>query len=347
MEFTAFTALSGALVWAGLAGLAGLRRAPLGVIDLLLLFAVLVVVPLGLGLTRLRDRTGMMAKLAMAFQPLAALGVVVAFWHRPGVVAAACSVPWLVLGIGVAMAGAGNLYRSAKPSLPDLAIVLAGVDFAFAGGGLVVSRAGWYAMGFHEPIVLLTSVHFHYSGFAVAVLAGAAIRLGERRGLSVRLLRGIVWLVLFLPFLLAAGFVISPVLRLLAALGLALSLPVFAGCLFWLGRYLDQAVARIYVRLGAVAAWTAMGLAGAYAVTDCVARPFLTLPGMASTHGVLNGVGFVLCSTLAFWIEENAIEPATRAEVSLRRVVGGIARKRPIDVASHVPEFVAREFYDR
>jgi YndJ-like protein len=349
MEFTSLIGLCGVAVWAGLAVLSGLRRAPLGVIELLFLFAVLVVVPLGLGLMTVEHRDGTRAEFVAAFQPIAAVAVVAAFWQRPGPVASALSAPWLVLGIVVAVAGAWNLFQSAKRSLADLAIVVAGVDLAFAGPWLMVSRAGLHPLGFQEPIVLLTSVHFHYSGFAVAVLAAAAIRSCERRSVSFRFLRAIVWLVLFLPFLLAAGFVISPVLRMAAALGLAVTVPVFAGYLLWLGRYFGRFVAKTYLRVGAIAAWIAMGMAGVYAATDYLGRPFLTMPGMASTHGVLNGIGFVLFSMLAFLIEENAIEPTTSSEASVRRVVGGasIPRKGLGSVPSHVPEFVAREFYDR
>ena len=348
MEFrTVFISLSGAAVWAGLAVLAGLRRAPAGVIELLLFFAVLVVVPLGFGLVRSENRAGVNSRFVV-LQPIAALAVVASFWQRPGLVAAALSVPWFVLGVVVAVIGIWNLHRNKKGSLADLAVSVAGVDLAFAGGWLVVSRAGLHPLGFQEPIVLLTSVHFHYSG-AVAVLVAAVVRACERRNVSMGILRAIVWLVLFLPFLLAAGFVISPVLRLAAALGLALSVPAFAVCLFWMARLLDVPVARVYLRIGVLAAFVAMGLAGAYAVTDYLGRPFLTMPGMASTHGVLNGIGFVLCSMLAFLIEENATEPAASSDAATKRAPTDsiVPRKRPASVPSRLPEFVAREFYDR
>ena len=346
MEFrTALISLSGAAVWAGLAVLAGLRRAPAGVIELLLLFAVLVVVPLGLGLVRSENRAGVNARFVL-LQPISALAVVASFWEGPGLVAAALSTPWFVLGVVVAALGMWDLHRNEKRSLADLAVSVAGVDLAFAGGWLVVSRAGLHPLGFQEPIVLLTSMHFHYSGFAVAVLAAAAVRACERRNVSMGILRAIVWLVLFLPFLLAAGFVISPILRMVAALGLALSVPAFAIYLFWMARLLDVSVAQVYLRTGALAAWVAMGLAGAYAVTDYLGRPFLTMPGMASTHGVLNGIGFVLCSMLAFLMEESANELVS-SDVRDKRSATVVPRKRPSTVPSPVPEFVAREFYDR
>lgn len=352
MEFrTAIVSLSGAVLWAGLAVLAGLRRTPLGVIELLLLLAVLVMAPLGFRLCSGHDSESLAvrARFVQAFETVAALAVVASFWLRPGLVAAALSVPWFAVGVVVGVAGAWSFYRGERRSLADLAVSLAGVDLAFASGWLVVSRAGLHPLGSQEPIVLLTSVHFHYSGFAVAVLAAAAIRACERRGVGTRILRGIIGAVLFLPYLLAAGFVISPAFRMVAGLALALTVPAFAACLLWISRFLDLPVARTYMRLGVVAAWVAMGLAGAYAVTDYVGKPFLTMPGMASTHGVLNGIGFVLCSMLAFLIEENAVEPASGWGLSVRRVVAGpvLPRKRPAGVPSHVPEFVAREFYDR
>jgi hypothetical protein len=348
MEFrTAIVCLSGTVVWAAIAVLAGLRRAPLGVIELLFLFAVLVVVPLGFELTRAQKSGSAAMQVISVLQPLAALAVVASFWEKPGLVGSVLSVPWFVLGVLVAATCLWNLFRNEKRSLADLAVSLAGVDLAFAGGWLVVSRAGLHPMGFQEPIALLTAVHFHYSGFAVATIAAAALRQCERRGVKVGVLAAIVWLVLFLPFVLAAGFVISPVLRMVAAVGLALSVPALAACLFSIAKTLRLPVARIYLRTGALAAWIAMGFAGAYAVTDYLGRPFFTMPEMASTHGVLNGIGFVLFSMLAFLMEEHANELVSSLEVFGKRSTTVVPRKRPSGVHSPLPDFVAREFYDR
>ena len=345
----AMASLLGAGLWAGVAVLAGLRRAPFGVIELLLLFAVLVVVPLGLNLARLLSfgGEGVGARFSSILQPVAAIAVVVSFWHRPGTVAAVLSAPWFVLGVAVAVAGVWNLYRKETRSLADLAVTVAGVDLAFASGWLAVSRAGLHPMGFQEPIVLLTAVHFHYSGFAVALIAAAALRMRDRRAVRIPILTPIVWLVLFLPAALAAGFVFSPVLRMLAAVGLAVSVPALAVCLFWIARDLRDRVARVYVRLGAVAAWVAMALAGVYAVSDYAGRAFMTMPGMASTHGVLNGIGFVLCSLLAFSIEMEAAEERLENGDVPDAVIPVVARKRPAAAVRSLPEFVAREFYDR
>jgi hypothetical protein len=174
--------LAGAGLWATIAVLAGFRRAPFGVIELLLLFAVLVIVPLGFNLSRVRGSDGdeNHARVPWLLAAAAALGVVVSLWQRPGPVTAVFSIPWFVLGVWVALAGVWNLYRRATRSLTDVAASVAGVDLALAAGWLVVSRAGLHPMGFQEPIVLLTAVHFHYSGFATALIAAAALRMQER-----------------------------------------------------------------------------------------------------------------------------------------------------------------------
>jgi hypothetical protein len=170
----------------------------------------------------------------------------------------------------------------------------------------------------------------------------------ERRKAGVGILRVITWLVLFLPFLLAAGFVISPVLRMVAALALAVTVPTFAAYLFRISRLLELPVARVYMRLGAVASWIAMGLAGAYAITDYAGRPFPTMPGMATTHGVLHAMGFVMCSVLAFLMEPKLVESGV-ADSNSERVAfqSRVRRKRPVSGPSPMPEFMAREFYDR
>lgn len=63
--------LAGAFVWALLAALAGSGRAPLGVIELLFLFAPLVVVPLGLALLGICSAHGVpsLEQAARALQP--------------------------------------------------------------------------------------------------------------------------------------------------------------------------------------------------------------------------------------------------------------------------------------
>jgi len=203
-------------------------------------------------------------------------------------------------------------------------------------------------MEFQEPIVLLTAVHFHYSGFATAILAAAAIHLFGKRGNPV--LRPVVWLVILLPYALAAGFLLGPAPRMIAAWLFTGSVTALAVLWLQYSHDLRREVARVYLRLGAGTALVALALAGAYAASDYAGRPVLTMAGLASTHGVLNGLGFVLLSMLAFLVElqagpaerEHAREPENAVAST-----PGVARKRPSSVPRPIPEFVARDFYDR
>jgi len=345
---SALVSFVGAVVWAGVATLAGARQAPMGVIELMLLFGTLVVVPLTLELGQEiggppRPR---LATTIRVFQPLAATATVAALWVRPGIGSAALSAPWSLLGLVVALNGLATLARTQNRSIVQVAIALAGIDLGIAGAWFGASRAGLRPMGFQEPD-LLTAVHFHYIGFATAILAAAAVRLFEDRAFESKLLRPTVWLMLFLPFVLAAGFVLSPMVRMVAAVALAIDIMVLTGLLVWLSRGLVNRTARAFLRLSGTSALIGLILAGVYAVRDHIGRPFLTMLGMARTHGLLSGLGFVLLGTLAFWIEieaRSAREGFRGAEEATEQV---IPRKPPCAVSRPIPEFVAREFYDR
>jgi hypothetical protein len=55
--------------------------------------------------------------------------------------------------------------------------------------------------------------------------------------------------------------------------------------------------------LSSVALAAGMALAGAYAVGEFRETLWLGIPVMAWSHGLLNGVGFVLCGLLAWSLE--------------------------------------------
>src|SRR5579859_701046 len=83
------SATGGAAVWAGLAVLARVGVARFGAIELMFLFAPLVIVPLGVELGRGLECGGRLASIAQRIQPLAAALAVGAVWIGPGLTAAA------------------------------------------------------------------------------------------------------------------------------------------------------------------------------------------------------------------------------------------------------------------
>jgi hypothetical protein len=363
--WNAAVSLSGAAVWAAVAMLAGLRRAPFGIIELLFLLAPLVVVPLGLELARTLEDPARVSLRSYGLlrwsQIFATLAVCTAFWVPVGRVAAILSSLWL-LQCGVLAALRVREWRSKNWSLLFFSLTLAHVDLVIAAAWLVVSRAGWRPIGFQEPIILLTAVHFHYSGFATAIIAATTLSEWERRKPASQGLRTLVLLIALLPFALAAGFVFSALLRFVAAVALSASVTALAAILLWFAGELGSGPARFYLRAAGCAAMAAFALAGLYAVSEYFGKGWITVPGMANSHGVLNGLGFALLALLGWLTELHASAPqgqrlegtSQRRVPALEHSVGSAVTARADDRdrvprvrPSPVPEFVAREFYDR
>src|SRR5215813_12373889 len=91
--------LTGALVWAVLAAFAGAHHAPLGIIELLLLFAVLVIVPLGLALIEEIVPPSGVFRVPGFLQPFATIPAVLSMLLPPGIRAAALVLPWMIVGL--------------------------------------------------------------------------------------------------------------------------------------------------------------------------------------------------------------------------------------------------------
>jgi hypothetical protein len=307
-RWTIASAKLGALLWAALAGLAGLGKAPLGVIELLFLLAPLVVVPLGfevLAKDALGIRPQALGRLVRLLQPLAAILAVFSFWFPTGVVAGAVSSAWLVVAALVALMGVLDLSRPGWHALDRLVFSVARVDLAVAACWFVTSRLGLAPMGFQEPIVLLTGVHFHYSGFATALLAGVTLKVCAQRRPAPKLAPWIVMSAVFVPYLLAAGFVLSPVLRMVFAVLLAVTLLAFSLLQFSVARDFESRMARAILRLSAGLLTPGMLLVIVYAIGEHTGSYWMVIPQMARIHGPLNGPGFVLLSLVA-WLVENS-----------------------------------------
>jgi hypothetical protein len=333
------SATTGAAVWAGMAVLARVGMMKIGAIELLFSFAPLVVVPLGMELGRVMDGSSGCLEGARRIQPLGAAMAVVALCMPPGRTAAMVALGWLVV-CGL-MAGDGVIQmlslgwrdagRSARATLTSrakltfrAALAVAKIDLAVGGAWLVASRLGMRPMGIQEPIGLLTAVHFHYAGFATAMIAAATLQFAGRQRRIVppvekregwgsqgpatqewgsRWLWVVVLTVVGMPFVVAVGFVVSPALKMGAGVVFAVSVAALAVFLRGCGKQASDATARVLLQVAAGAVFAGMVLAGAYAVADFVGSEALTIPQMARTHGLLNGFGFCLLGLLGWLIE--------------------------------------------
>jgi len=182
------------------------------------------------------------------------------------------------------------------------------MDLAVGGAWLVASRLGMRPMGIQEPIGLLTAVHFHFAGFATAMIAAATLQFSERRG-EQPWLRRLVLLVVGLPIVVAAGFVISPVLKMGAAILFSASVAGLAVAVRACGRKAEDPTARILLQVAAGAIFAGMVLSGAYAIADYAGSEVLIIPQMARTHGILNAVGFCLAGLLGWLVETSSCQP--------------------------------------
>jgi YndJ-like protein len=306
-------AATGAAVWAGVAVLARIGMARIGAIELLFLFAPLVIVPLGVELGRLLGRAGRLDTIGRRVQPLAAALAVVALLLPPGRFAALLAAGWMTACLAMAGSGVAGLVRSSwseadrsvRSPLVFIAIAIARIDLMVGGVWFVASRLGMRPLGIQEPIELLTAVHFHFAGFATATIAAAMLQFAEKRGKD-RWLRRLVPLVIGMPFVVAAGFVISPVLKMGAAVVFSASVAGLAVALRWCGKRAEAGAARVLLQVAAVCGFAGMVLSGAYAIADYLGSNVLIIPQMARTHGILNAVGFCLCGLLGWLVDSSS-----------------------------------------
>jgi len=295
----------GGILWVALTVGSVLRLLRSGTIELLFLLAPLVVVPLGLELSaRLRhdDQNHVPASFARWHLP-ASLCVMASFWFPQGTGAAILALPWCSFGCFLGIWGLVRFVRGGFRSLKSICEFMSFIYLPIGCAWLVASRYGLNPMGFQEPIVLLTAVHFHFAGFATPLLTAATAATIERRAVPTQQLFKVVGAgVLAGPGMLAAGFVIGPRLKLTAALLLVISEIGLASFFLLAVREIQPRLAQALVALSAASVLIAMVFAGVWAVGEFPLQPFVHLAEMARFHGTANALGFTTCGLLGWTI---------------------------------------------
>jgi len=305
VRFTRYSITVGILAWTLVLAAVASGRAPFGIIELFFLFAPLVVVPLGVDLGEAyAPMSPRIAQLSRLLQPSAAMLLVAAFWRPPGFGAALFAMPWATFCVLLAL---GALPRLRRSTVPIFAVTVARLDLALAAAWLLLSRSGQHLTSFQEPIVLLTAVHFHHTGFATASIAGGLAEYVRRQGRSSRLISFLVLFAVILPFVLAAGFVFSPSIKVCAAILLAVCIPSLAVAQLFVSRKSKNPIPIVFFSLSMLASFASMFLAAVYAIGEFRNTDWLSIPRMASMHGALNALGFVL-PALAGWLVALGLE---------------------------------------
>lgn len=276
-------ALAGTALWIVTVAAAVLGAGDLTLTDALLLLAVLVIVPAAIPLhPAAGDRSAAVATVV-------AVPVAPALLVDQGVVAALLVVPWAIAAVVAAVVSSWQWWTGGRRPR-ELVWPVAAVYLVVGAAWLLADRCDVEPAGFAAPFVQLTAVHFHYAGFAAAVLVGCAWRWCP----ASRAAAAAAVMTMASPPIVAVGFTYLGLLQVIGAAVLTVGLWLLA----WVTvRYVAPQVSRragVLLVVSSVAVLIPMALAVQWALGTNVGTPALSIPDMVRTHGVANAFGFTL-----------------------------------------------------
>ncbi len=290
--------LIGAAVWAALAVASFSARVHLGIIEVLFLLGPWIVVPLGVDLVRGAENSKNSAVRDWILMA-AALLTTVSFFLDNRTSAAWFASSWLLVCAVFAGDGLRRFAMSGTRSFTQFCFAAGEGYLLVAGAWLVASRADVQLLAFREPIVLLTAVHFHFAGFASAVLAGLTYERfhdGRWKTLSIVALLAVVCG----PGILGLAFLLGPKWKLIAALLIALGQLGLAGGMVRVGIAAKSGAGRWLLFVAGASVAAGMILAAVWAIGEYPLQAFVNIRQMAEFHGVLNAVGFAVCGLVGW-----------------------------------------------
>ncbi|RBQ19852.1 hypothetical protein DP939_14195 [Spongiactinospora rosea] len=263
-------------------------------LDVIVAAGMLVVVPVGL-------RLAGVSRLAARLWWAGAIPGAVSLWLPRGAVAAALAGIYLCAALVLAAQIPGRLW--ARRTASELAFATALITPAIAGIALLAERAGHPLWGFDLGILALTTAHFHYAGFAAALVAGLLCRsFGESpagRAAALTVPAG--------TLLVLGGYFVGDLAELAGAVVLTAGMWTVAWLTLVRSREADR-LTRALFGVSAAALAVSMIFALAWALGEATGLPHPTIPWMIATHGVANAAGFALCG-LAAWARLRPRQP--------------------------------------
>lgn len=260
----------------------------MGLVEVLLALAMLVLVPLALPLHPGAPARAPQVALVAAVPGAAALAL------ERGALGTILALPWAVVATALAIVATRAWARA--PSLRTVPWVAASAYLVVGATWVLFDRADAVVAGFGQPLVQLTAVHFHYAGFASSLLVGCLWRHRP----DDRWAAAAAVATVSAPPMVAVGFTWFGTLQVLGAVVLTAGLWVAAVVVVRTVVPTAVATARRLLLLSSLSVWVPMVLAVQWAVGTNLGTPALSIPDMARTHGVLNAVGFALAGVLGW-----------------------------------------------
>lgn len=262
-----------------------------------ILFAPFVIVPLALSFICF-DHKHLLHRLLLVLHLPAAISCAISLCIETSILSAVLAIPWFIQNILIAFYGllffTHHYKQKLGKQLPTIAITMGCLYIPIAGAWLIFSNLG-VTFGFRATIVLLTAAHFHYAGFALSILVGISTNAFPQMPM-----KNNGWLVVFCPILVAVGITFSPIIEMISATVLAISIIIFSATVAFTFRQ-KLIVSRLCFFFAFLAMVVTMVLASLYACSEYFSWDIISISTMAKTHGVANAFGFTLLSLLGWF----------------------------------------------
>ena len=301
----------GISIWLILIVAFGLSLIRLDLIELLFLLAPWAIVPTASRLLPVIKSSPLQGLLVRTQWPMfvAAALATSSFLLPAGHMAGALASCWLLICLAFALDCMVRIWKFRLESFSQVCFAAGEAYIAVGGVWLVMSRLGMQPVGFVEPIVLLTAVHFHFAGFLSCIFAGLTY---ER--LRATTWANSLWIVLLGviggPGLLGLAFLIGPKLKLIAAMLVAIGQIALAVAMVKIALISTHGLPKFLLIGSALSVGVGMAFAATWALGEYPLQPMTDLSQMAHIHGVLNAVGFGFLGLFGWKGIQSSIERA-------------------------------------
>lgn len=316
MKWNTISLLGGTFIW-GLLTFYLFDATLTSHLNLLLLFAILLMTPLVLGVIITPDRYGnhsSIYRIVVISQPFAAGLAIISFIMPTGILASLPALGWLLFTGLIALFGLVRLLPRGRSRIDEVCIDFGLLYLPIGGLWLVLSRAGFNPLGFGHLIVLLTAIHFHYISLTALVMAGLiGRRLSQTYGFAWRIYSLMARCLIVSPILVAIGITFSLTLEVLGAVLLAMSIITLTGLnlLLIIPKTRHSFFVKTLHLISSSTILLTMTLAALYALGRFTSFWTVTIPYMVQIHGLGNALGFGLCGLLAYrWSFPKSALPA-------------------------------------